>query len=102
MIFLLLSQKMILLFPENMILFFRRKVKDNLFQQKKERKKIRTWKYDVFCIFGKKSLLSQIRIGTAIVINVNNTSNKFVIINLPSLVCKNLISTISIFTPFSR
>ena len=72
------------------------------FKKKKERKKIRTWKYDVFCIFGKKSLLSQIRIGTTIVINVNNTSNKFVIINLPSLVCQNLISTISIFTPFSR
>ena len=56
MIFLVLSEKMILLFPENMILFFRRKVKDNLFQKKKkekERKKIRTWKYDIFCIFGK-------------------------------------------------
>ena len=38
MIFLVLSQKMILLFPENMILFFRRKVKDNLFQKKKRKK----------------------------------------------------------------
>ena len=39
MIFLVLSQKMILLFPENMILFFRRKVKDNLFQKKKKKER---------------------------------------------------------------
>ena len=38
MIFLVLSEKIILLFPENMILFFRRKVKDNLFQKKKRKK----------------------------------------------------------------
>ena len=34
MIFLVLSGKMIFLFPENMILFFRRKMKDNLYQKK--------------------------------------------------------------------
>ena len=41
MIFLVLSGKMIFLFPENMILFFRRKMKDD-FSQKN------TWKYDIF------------------------------------------------------
>ena len=34
MIFLVLSGKMIFLFPENMILFFRRKMKDDLSQKK--------------------------------------------------------------------
>ena len=41
MIFLVLSGKMIFLFPENMILFFRHKRKDDLSQKN-------TWKYDVF------------------------------------------------------
>ena len=41
MIFLVLSGKMIFLFPENMILFFRRKMKDDLSQKN-------TWKYDIF------------------------------------------------------
>ena len=42
MIFLVvLSGKMIFLFPENMILFFRRKMKDDLSQKS-------TWKYDIF------------------------------------------------------
>ena len=34
MIFLVLSRKMIFLFPENMILFFRRRMKDDLSQKK--------------------------------------------------------------------
>ena len=40
-IFLVLSEKMIFLFPENLILFFRRIVKDDLSQKNK-------WKYDIF------------------------------------------------------
>ena len=41
MIFLVLSRKMIFLFPGNIILFFRRKMKDDLSEK-------RTWKYDIF------------------------------------------------------
>ena len=42
MIFLVaLSRNMIFLFPENMVLFFRRKMKDGLSQKN-------TWKYDIF------------------------------------------------------
>ena len=41
MIFLVLSGKMIFLFPENMILFFRHKRKGDIFQKN-------TWKYDIF------------------------------------------------------
>ena len=53
-IFLVSSGKMIFLFPENMILFFRRKMKDDLSQKN-------TWKYDIFfkcsekMVFPKKS-----------------------------------------------
>ena len=43
--FLVLSRKMIFLFLENMILFFRRKMKDDLSQKN-------TRKYDIFCIFS--------------------------------------------------
>ena len=54
MIFLVLSGKMTFLFPKNIILFFRRKMKDDLSQKN-------TWKYDVFfkcsekVVFPKKS-----------------------------------------------
>ena len=54
MIYLVLSGKMIFLFPKNMILFFRRKMKDDLSQKN-------TWKYDIFfkcsekMVFPKKS-----------------------------------------------
>ena len=54
MIFLVLSGKMIFLFPQNIILFFRRKMKDDLSQKN-------TWKYDIFfkcsekMVFPKKS-----------------------------------------------
>ena len=41
MIFLVSSGKMIFLFPENMIIFFRQKTKDDLSQKN-------TWKFDVF------------------------------------------------------
>ena len=41
MIFFVLSGRMIFVFPENMILFIRRKIKDDLFQ-------IYTWKYYIF------------------------------------------------------
>ena len=41
MIFLILSRKMIFLFPKIMILFFRRKMKDDISQKN-------TWKYDIF------------------------------------------------------
>ena len=55
MIFFLLSEKMIFLFPDNMILFFRRKRKDDLSQTK-------TSEYYIFCkcteqmVFSKNSL----------------------------------------------
>ena len=54
MIFLILSGKMIFLFPENIILFFRRKIKDDISQKN-------TRKYDIFfkcsekMVFQKKS-----------------------------------------------
>ena len=41
MFLVLLSGKLIFLFPENIIVFFRRKMKDNLCQNNK-------WKYDIF------------------------------------------------------
>ena len=47
MIFFLLSGKMIFLFPENMILFFRHKGKDDLSQKN-------TWKYDIFFKYSEK------------------------------------------------
>lgn len=39
---------------------------------------------------------------TTSVVNVNNTLNKFVITNFPSLICKKLRRTISIFRPFFK
>ena len=45
MIFPVSSRKMIFLSPENMILFFRRKMINDLSQKKKKKKK---WKYDIF------------------------------------------------------
>ena len=39
-----LSGKMIFIFPENIILFLRLKMKDILSQKN-------TWKYDIFCIY---------------------------------------------------
>ena len=70
-IFLVLSGKMIFLFPENMILFFRRKMKDDIFQKKYMEiwcflqmfwkdglsKKI-ALEYDLFVISGKLVLSS--------------------------------------------
>ena len=59
MIFLVLSGKKIFLFPENMILFFRHKRKDDLSQKN-------TWKYDIFfkcsekMVFPKNSRLNMI------------------------------------------
>ena len=47
MIFLVLSGKMIFLFPENMILFFRHKMKDDLSQKN-------IWKYDIFYRYFRK------------------------------------------------
>ena len=132
-IFLVLSGKTVFLFPENMILFFRRKMKDDLSQKthgnvifslylvkvvllfpinmiltfyypiKKAKiiflkKKINlkmtflvSQKKMIFILenmafllieklkIDKKSLLSQIRIRRTSVINVNSTSNKFLI-----------------------
>ena len=59
MILLILSRKIVFIFPENMILFFRRKMKDDLSQKN-------TWKYYIFVkcskktVFPKKSLLNMI------------------------------------------
>ena len=50
MIFLVLSGKMIFLFPKNIILFFRRKMKDDLSQKN-------TWKYDIFFKCSEKMVL---------------------------------------------
>ena len=47
MIFLVLSGKMIFLFPENVILFFRHKRKDDLSQKY-------TWKYDIFFKYSER------------------------------------------------
>ena len=47
MIFLILSGKMIFLFPENMILPPRRKMKDDI-SQKKKKTTTTTWKHDIF------------------------------------------------------
>ena len=46
--------------------------------------------------------LNSYMIGRTSATNVSNTSNKLVIINLPSLICKNLRTAISIFTPFFK
>ena len=50
MIFLVLSENMAFLFPENIILFFRQKMKDDLSQ------KI-IWKYDMFFKCSEKMVL---------------------------------------------
>ena len=49
MIFFVSSEKMIFLFPKNMILFFRRKMKNNLSQKS-------TWKYDIFIKCSEKMI----------------------------------------------
>ena len=53
MIFLVLSGKMMFFSPENMILFFRQKIKDD-FSQKN------TWKYDVFSKCSEKMVFPKI------------------------------------------
>ena len=72
LIFLVLSGSMIFIFPENMILFFRRKMKDDLKKKKYMEiwcflqmfwkdglsKKIRTWIWSFFVISGKMVYLS--------------------------------------------
>ena len=50
-----LSRKMVY-FPENMILFFRRKMIDDLFQKY-------TWKYKVLRIFGKDGISFSYKYG---------------------------------------
>ena len=52
MIFLVLSRKIMFLFPENMILHLRRKMKDDLSQKN-------TWKYDVFFKLFEKMVFSK-------------------------------------------
>ena len=52
MIFLELSGKMIFLFPKNMILFSRQKMKDDLCQKN-------TWKYDLFFKYSEKIAFSE-------------------------------------------
>ena len=56
MIFLVLSGNMIF-FPQNTILFFKRKMKDGLSQNKKTKK---TWKYDIFCKCSEKMVFPKI------------------------------------------
>ena len=72
LIFLVLSGSVIFIFPENMILFFRRKMKDDLKKKKYMEiwcflqmfwkdglfKKIRTWIWSFFVISGKMVYLS--------------------------------------------
>ena len=50
MIFIVLSGNIIFLFPENIILFFRRKMKNDLSQKN-------TWKYDTFFKCSEKIFL---------------------------------------------
>ena len=52
MIFLVLSRKIMFLFPENMILHLRRKMKDDLSQKN-------TWKYDFFFKLSEKMVFSK-------------------------------------------
>ena len=49
LIFFVLSGRIIFLFPKNKILFFRRKVKDNISPEN-------TWNYDIFCIFSNNDI----------------------------------------------
>ena len=113
MIFLVLSGKVIFHFPENMTLPFCQKSKYDLFPKNTLKDHISgiTEKYYIHPrknVFpcdrkfkdDKKSLLSQINVGRTSVIYVNDTLNKFVIINFLSLICKHLRSTISGFTTF--
>ena len=58
MIFLVSSRKMIFLFPENMILFFRRKMNDDLSQKKTKKKAIEIWY--ILQIFWKDGLSKKI------------------------------------------
>ena len=53
MIFLALLGKIMFLFPENMVLFFRRKMKDDLSQKN-------TWKYYIFCECSEKIVFPEI------------------------------------------
>ena len=56
MIFLLSAGKMMFLFPKNVILFFLRKMKDDLFKNN-------TWKYDIFFKCSEKIVFPKNRIG---------------------------------------
>ena len=47
MIFLVSSEKLIFLFPENMMSFFKQKMKDDLSQKN-------TWKHDIFFKYSEK------------------------------------------------
>ena len=53
MIFLILSRKMIFLFPENMILPLGWEMKDDLSQKS-------TWKYDIFFTYSEKMVCSEL------------------------------------------
>ena len=59
MIFLILSGKMIFLFPENMILPPRRKMKDDISQKKTKKKTTTTWKHDIFFKCSEKMVFSK-------------------------------------------
>ena len=121
MTFLVWSGKKIFIFPENMVLFFRRKIHGNMIFSLYSAKMVFLFPTNMiltFCqkIFSQKMhlkmtflvslermilILEKLKImKKTSVINKNNTSNRFVIINLPSLICKNLRSTFPIFTPF--
>ena len=57
MIFLVSLGKMIILFPQNMILFFRRKMKDDVSQKKLKKKKIN--RNNVFCKCSEKMVFQK-------------------------------------------
>ena len=72
MIFLVLSGKMIFLFPENMTLFFRHKRKDDLSQNN-------TWKYDIFFrCFGKMVFPENSRLNTIFFVISGNGKMVFI------------------------
>ena len=65
MVFLVLLEKMIFLFPENMILPLRWKMKDDLSQKKKKKKK-NTRKYDIFFKRSEKIVFSKSASGNCL------------------------------------
>ena len=110
MIFSVYSVKMVLLFPTNLILPFYQKSKDDLLPRNiltmtflvSLKKTILILENMVFLLTEILKMIKQFTQSNMYrenkCNNVNNISNKFVTINFPFIILKNLRSTISIFT----